>query len=219
LNLAIFDLDNTLLGGDSDYLWGVYLVERGIVDRAHYERENERYYQEYLAGTLDIDEFLRFTLQPLVAHSPEVLQRWRDDFMAEKIYPIILPKARRLLERHRRQGDRLLIITATNAFITRPIADELGVEHLIATEPEMHQGRYTGGVAGVPCFREGKVVRLNAWLQENGLTLKESCFYSDSHNDIPLLEQVTHPTAVDPDETLAGHAAMRDWPVISLRDP
>lgn len=219
MNLAIFDLDNTLLGGDSDYLWGVYLVERGIVDRAHYERENERYYQEYLAGTLDIDEFLRFTLQPLVAHSPEVLQRWRDDFMAEKIYPIILPKARRLLERHRRQGDRLLIITATNAFITRPIADELGVEHLIATEPEMHQGRYTGGVAGVPCFREGKVVRLNAWLQENGLTLKESCFYSDSHNDIPLLEQVTHPTAVDPDETLAGHAAMRGWPVISLRDP
>jgi len=217
LDLAIFDLDNTLLGGDSDYLWGLFLVERGIVDRERYERENERYYQDYLAGNLDIDEFLRFTLQPLAAHSPELLQRWRADFMAEKIHPIILPRARQLLARHRSQGDRLLIITATNAFITRPIADALGVEQLIATEPEMRQGRYTGGVAGVPCFREGKVVRLNAWLQENGQTLTESWFYSDSHNDIPLLEQVSHPTAVDPDETLSGHAAMRGWPVISLR--
>ncbi len=198
-------------------MWGLFLVERGIVDREHYERENERYYQDYLAGNLDIDEFLRFTLQPLAAHSLEELQRWRIDFMAEKISPIILPRARQLLARHRSQGDRLLIITATNAFITRPIADALGVEQLIATDPEMRQGRYTGEVAGVPCFREGKVVRLKAWLQEHDLTLIESWFYSDSHNDIPLLEQVSHPTAVDPDETLSGHAAMRGWPVISLR--
>ncbi len=218
MGLAIFDLDNTLLDGDSDYLWGQFLVERGIVDRDYYKRENDRFYEEYRTGTLDIHEFLNFTLEPLARHDLETLQRWREQFMAEKIRPIILPKARELLSQHRQQGHRLLIITATNAFITRPIADELGVADLLATEPEMKDGRYTGRVAGTPCFREGKVQRLKEWLQHTGQNLAQSWFYSDSHNDLPLLELVTHPLAVDPDETLAQHAEMKGWPIISLRD-
>ena len=218
MGLAIFDLDNTLLDGDSDYLWGQFLVEQGIVDRACYERENERFYAEYRAGTLDIHEFLNFTLEPLARHDPETLQRWRRRFMAEKIHPIILPKGRRLLDWHRSQGNELLIITATNRFVTQPVADELGVANLLATEPEMKGGRYTGRVAGTPSFREGKVERLAAWLREHGHNLAESWFYSDSHNDLPLLEQVTYPVAVDPDDTLAQHAEMKGWPVISLRD-
>ena len=216
--LAIFDLDNTLLGGDSDYLWGQFLVERGIVDKAYYERENERFYEEYRIGTLDIFEFLNFSLEPLARHDPDTLRRWREAFMEEKIRPILLPKARALLEEHRAAGRRLLIITATNSFVTRPIAEALGVEDLLATEPEMRDGRYTGRVAGTPCFREGKVKRLRDWLREEGENLAESWFYSDSHNDLPLLELVTHPVAVDPDDTLAQHAEMRGWPVISLRD-
>ncbi len=218
MGLAIFDLDNTLLAGDSDYLWGQFLVEQGIVDRSYYERENERFYEEYRAGTLDIHEFLNFTLEPLARHEPDDLYLWREQFMAEKIRPIILPKARTLLARHRDQGHYLLIITATNAFVTRPIAEELGVDELLATEPEMKDGRFTGRVAGTPCFREGKVTRLEAWLRATGRNLAESWFYSDSHNDLPLLELVTHPTAVDPDETLAQHAEMKGWPIISLRD-
>ncbi|MFQ5487763.1 MAG: HAD family hydrolase [Gammaproteobacteria bacterium] len=217
MGLAIFDLDNTLLDGDSDYLWGQFLVEQGIVDRDYYERENDRFYEEYRAGTLDIHEFLNFTLEPLARHDLETLQHWRELFMAEKIRPIILPKARKLLARHRHQGHRLLIITATNSFVTRPIADELGIEDLLATEPEMKDGRYSGRVAGTPCFREGKVLRLREWLQHTGQNLAQSWFYSDSHNDLPLLALVTHPTAVDPDETLAQHAEMKGWPVISLR--
>lgn len=218
MGLAIFDLDNTLLKGDSDYLWGRFLVEQGIVERAYYERENERFYAEYRAGTLNIHEFLAFTLEPLARHDLPTLQRWRERFMAEKIHPIILPKARRLLDWHRSQGNELLIVTATNRFVTQPIAETLGVRHLLATEPEMKNGRYTGRVAGTPCFREGKVTRLLDWLQERGGNLAQSWFYSDSHNDLPLLEMVTHPVAVDPDDTLAQHAEMKGWSVISLRD-
>jgi len=218
LGLAIFDLDNTLLAGDSDYLWGQFLVEQGIVDKNHYERENERFYEEYRAGTLDIHEFLNFTLEPLARHDMETLQAWRARFMREKIHPIMLPKARQLLDWHRSQGNELLIITATNRFVTQPIAEALGVSHLLATEPEMKDGRYTGRVAGTPCFREGKVQRLETWLRTHGASLQESWFYSDSHNDLPLLEVVTHPVAVDPDETLAQHAEMKGWPIISLRN-
>ncbi|MFZ5592701.1 MAG: HAD family hydrolase [Pseudomonadota bacterium] len=217
MNLAIFDLDNTLLGGDSDYLWGRFLVEQGIVDGESYERENRRYYEEYKVGTLDIHEFLRFSLRPLSEHKVETLYAWRELFMKEKIEPIMLPAARELLERHRVQGHTLLIITATNSFVTAPIAKALGVEHLIATEPEMKGGRYTGNVAGTPSFREGKVVRLEEWLRQKGWNLASSWFYSDSHNDLPLLEMATHPVAVDPDDTLAEHARLRGWPVISLR--
>lgn len=217
VNLAIFDLDNTLLGGDSDYLWGRYLIEQGLVDGEYYERENRRFYEEYKVGTLDIYEFLRFSLKPLSQHAMASLHEWRKNFIQEKIEPIMLPAARALLQRHRDQGHVLLIITATNRFVAEPIAARLGVEHLLATEPEVKQGRYTGNVSGIPCFREGKVENLKLWLKATGMNLASSWFYSDSLNDLPLLEMVAHPVAVDPDDTLADHARMRGWPIISLR--
>ncbi len=215
--LALFDLDNTLLGGDSDYLWGRFLVEQGLVDGERYERENARYYAQYRAGTLDIREFLRFALQPLASHDLATLHAWRTQYLKDKIAPILLPAAQTLVEKHRAQGDTLLIITATNRFVTEPIAALYGVEHLLATEPEMVAGRYTGEVSGVPCYREGKVQRLELWLAEQGMESGEIWFYSDSHNDLPLLERVTHPVAVDPDDTLRQQAETKGWPVISLR--
>jgi len=215
--LALFDLDNTLLDGDSDYLWGCFLVERGVVDGETYQRENQRFYEQYLAGCLDIREFLRFQLQPLATHTRDQLEQWREQFLSDKIDPILLPKARALLEKHRQQGDELLIITATNRFITGPIADRYAVSHLLATEPEMRGGEYTGGVNGTPCFQDGKVECLQCWLDERGRTLAGSWFYSDSHNDLPLLERVEHPVAVDPDDKLEALARERGWPVISLR--
>lgn len=218
VQLAIFDLDNTLLAGDSDYLWGKFLADRGIVDADFYEKENQRFYEEYTAGQLDIFEFLAFSLKPLTEHPPEVLESLHHDFMQTCIRPIITPAARSLLARHQENGDILLIITATNRFITAPIAKELGVTHLLATDPEIHNGRYTGRVEGTPCFREGKVERLRIWLKQTGYNLANSWFYSDSHNDLPLLEMVTHPVAVDPDETLADHAGAKGWPIISLRE-
>jgi HAD superfamily hydrolase (TIGR01490 family) len=218
LALAIFDLDNTLLAGDSDYLWGAYLTEHGIVDGEAFERENERFYREYREGTLDIFEFLRFSLRPLRDNEPADLLRWREAFVREKIDPIILPAARDLVRSHRERGDTLLIITATNEFVTGPIAERLRVPNLIATVPAREGDRYTGEVQGIPAYREGKVQRLEAWLREMGADLRDSAFYSDSHNDIPLLERVDHPVAVDPDGRLRRHAAASGWPVISLRD-
>jgi HAD superfamily hydrolase (TIGR01490 family) len=217
LALALFDLDNTLLAGDSDFLWGQYLVEQGLVDGAHYARENERFYRDYQAGRLDIRVFLRFALAPLAAHSRADLHAWRETFLREKIDPILLPAARALVERHRAAGDVLLLVTATNAFVTAPIAQRFGIPHLIATEPEEVDGRYTGEVAGIPAFREGKVQRLEKWLEQTGHDLAGSSFYSDSHNDIPLLSLVDHPVAVDPDPLLRHQADGRGWPVISLR--
>lgn len=218
MSLAIFDLDNTLLAGDSDYLWGRFLAEEGFVDGEAYERENLRFYEEYKAGTLDIHEFLAFSLRPLAEHEPEVLQALHRRFMDSRILPIITQDARDLIARHRAQGDYLLIITATNRFITGPIAQALGVDEMLATEPESKGGRYTGRVSDVPCFREGKVTRLQQWLARSGMNLAGSWFYSDSHNDLPLLEMVEHPVAVDPDENLAAHAEARGWPIISLRE-
>ena len=218
MSLAIFDLDNTLLDGDSDYLWGQFLAERGLVDGEHHERENQQFYDQYRAGTLDIHAFLAFMLKPLAEHPPVELLAWRAEFIAEKIRPILLPKAAALLDQHRSRGDTLLIITATNRFITAPIAELFGVTHLLATEAECVAGRYTGRSVGVPCFQQGKVVRLNQWLAETGHDLAGSWFYSDSHNDLPLLGQVTHPVAVDPDATLAAHAAELGWPILSLRE-
>ena len=218
MSLAIFDLDNTLLGDDSDYLWGQFLAEQQLVDRDFYERENRRFYQEYKDGTLDILEFLSFSLEPLSRLEPNTLESLHEQFMKEKINPVILPKAINLLETHRNRGDTLLIITATNRFITEPITRVLGVENLIATDPEIINGKYTGRVSGIPCFREGKVTRLNEWLTSNQENLASSWFYSDSHNDLPLLEMVTQPVAVDPDETLLQHAQTKGWPIISLRD-
>lgn len=215
--LAIFDLDNTLLAGDSDYLWGQFLVENNLVDKEYYARENERFYREYDEGTLDIFEFLRFSLKPLNENSPALLHDMRKRFLEEKIDPIILDAGRDLIKKHTDSGDTALIITATNSFVTAPIAQRLGIEHLIATEPEMVDGCYTGEVAGEPSYRLGKVKRLHIWLQQHNQTLDNSSFYSDSHNDIPLLEQVENPVAVDPDEALAQHAISKGWPIISLR--
>jgi HAD superfamily hydrolase (TIGR01490 family) len=215
--LAIFDLDNTLLAGDSDYLWGRFLAAEGIVDGADYERENERFYREYKEGTLDIAEFLRFSLRPLRDNPRGHLEALRERFIAELIEPIILPAARTLVESHRRAGDTLMIITATNAFVTAPIARRFGIAHLIATLPAEENGRFTGEPRGQPAFREGKVDRLAAWLEDHGADLAGSSFYSDSHNDLPLLERVDRPVAVDPDPRLRETAAARGWPVISLR--
>ncbi len=217
MTLAIFDLDHTLLDGDSDYLWGQFLVKQGKVDAAHYERENRRFYEEYVAGTLDIMEFLAFSLAPLAEMEMASLQQLHRQFMQAEILPIITDKSRALIQQHKDKGDTLLIITATNLFITAPIASELGIEHILATEPEIRDGRYTGKVSGIPCFREGKVERLKDWLQKTGNNLADSVFYSDSHNDLPLLEMVTRPVAVDPDDTLRGHAEMKGWEIISLK--
>jgi HAD superfamily hydrolase (TIGR01490 family) len=217
MRLAIFDLDHTLLAGDSDYLWGSFLVEHGRVDRELYERENRRFYEQYKDGTLDIEEFARFSLAPLAAAAPGEMERLREQFVAERIEPIVAPLAPALIERHRLDGDELLIMTATNRFITDPIARLLGIDTLIATEPERIDGRYTGRLAGIPNFREGKVRRLEQWLEENDAKASHVTFYSDSHNDLPLLLRADAPVAVDPDERLAAEAALRGWPVISLR--
>lgn len=217
MRLAIFDLDNTLIGGDSDYLWGQYLCEHGFIDSEGHRQAHQQYYEDYRTGHLNIDEFLRFQLKPLADNDPAELRRWRSDYIETKIRPILLPKARDLVEDHRRRGHTLLIITATNRFLTEPIAAAFDVEHLIATEPAWRNGRYTGEVEGVPSYRDGKVQRMHDWLRSRGQHSCEQWFYSDSHNDIPLLEQVDHPVAVDPDEILRKTAEQRDWPVISLR--
>ena len=215
--LALFDLDNTLLAGDSDFEWAQFLIEQGVLDREVYEARNQAFYDQYKAGTLDIHEFLDFQLKPLSRHSRAQLDRWHDEFMARKILPLIRESARALVARHR--ADLCAVVTATNSFVTRPIATAFGIEHLIATEPEVRDGRFTGAVVGTPCFREGKVVGLEAWLAGRARTLdsfRESWFYSDSLNDLPLLERVTQPTAVDPDDTLRAHALARVWPIITL---
>jgi HAD superfamily hydrolase (TIGR01490 family) len=218
VSLAIFDLDNTLLSIDSDHAWGEFLVEQGAVDPVAYREANERFLADYNAGTLDMAAFLEMALKPLAENTPEQLAAWHQQFMASKIEPHILPKAEELLARHRTKGDTLLIITATNRFITGPIAERLGVDNLIAVEPEMVDGRYTGRVDGVPSYREGKVTRLQAWLEAQDLTMDGAWFYSDSHNDLPLLEKVDHPVAVDPDDTLRQVAEERNWRIMSLRD-
>ncbi|MCK5697743.1 MAG: HAD family hydrolase [Gammaproteobacteria bacterium] len=217
MNLAIFDLDNTLIGGDSDYLWGQFLVEKKWVDAELYEHENQRFYDEYKAGTLDIDEFLEFSLAPLKQVSIKELTQLHHEFMQKKINTIWLPKAEALLAKHRANDDFLLIITATNHFVTAPIAKKLGVDAIIATMPEQKNNLYTGKVSGTPCFQEGKVERLSQWLKDKSFSLDESYFYSDSINDLPLLLKVTYPIAVDPDDTLKSYAKEHLWSIISLR--
>ena len=217
MKLALFDLDNTLLTGDSDYAWAQHLIDAGVVDADEYNARNDWFYARYKDGTLDIHEFLDFQLAPLARHPREQLDRWHADFMARRVRPMIAPRAAEVLAGH---GDAVTaIVTATNRFITAPIARELGVEHLIATEIEELDGRFTGKPLGTPNFREGKVERLNDWLVSRGERLGdfESWFYSDSLNDLPLLAIVDHPVAVDPDPTLRAHALTHGWPVISLR--
>jgi HAD superfamily hydrolase (TIGR01490 family) len=215
--LAIFDLDNTLLAGDSDYAWGEYLVATGKVDKEEYTARNDYFFEQYKLGKLDIHAFQALALGPLAGQNMETLAQWHQEFMASHIVPMRLPKADALLEKHQQQGDHLLIITATNRFITQPIADWLGINELIATEPEIVDGYYTGQMTGTPSYQEGKVSRLKEWLATRRDVLAGSYFYSDSHNDLPLLKIVDHPIAVDPDDTLRNKALEQGWPVISLR--
>lgn len=215
--LAIFDLDNTLLNGDSDHAWGEYLVEKGIVDADTYKQANDQFLKDYQTGQLNILEYLEFALSPLANNDLETLNTWRKDFLEQKIKPIMLPKAFALLEKHKKQGDFILIITATNRFVTELIANEFGVDDLIATEPEISNKRYTGKVSGTPSFQEGKITRLQEWLKGTQHQLEGAYFYSDSHNDIPLLELVDFPVAVDPDELLRQKSEQHDWPIMSLR--
>ena len=217
MTLAIFDLDNTLIGGDSDNLWGQYLFEAGLVDAVDFSATNNQFYEDYKTGSLDIDAYLRFALGPLKGQPRTVLDAWHKDFMRTVIQPIMLPRAKALIANHKAQGHTLLIITATNVFITRPIADVLGIETLLGCEAEIVDGLYTGEPTGVPSYREGKVTRLNAWLQETGDSMEGAYFYSDSHHDLALLEKVDNPVAVDPDDRLRARAVEAGWPIMSLR--
>lgn len=215
--LALFDLDNTLLVDDSDYLWGKFLSSQGLVDGHEYERQNLAYYEQYKAGRLDIRAFLQFSLKPLATISAKELLRLREQFINTEIKPTIAPGAFKLLDQHRSRGDILLIITATNRFITGPIAALLGIDHLLATTPVLKNGAFTGDFSSPACFREGKNTNLDIWLKRYRVDMTGSYFYSDSHNDLPLLERVDHAVAVDPDPTLKTRALQEGWPVISLR--
>jgi len=218
MRLALFDLDNTLLAGDSDFEWAQFLIEQGVLDREVYEARNQAFFEHYKAGTLDIHEFLDFQLKPLSRHPRKQLDDWHHEFLRLRILPIITQKARDLVQSH--VHDARAIVTATNSFVTGPIAREFGIEHLVATEPEEVGGEFTGRVRGVPSFQAGKVTRVEQWLAEHGLnwgSFTETWFYSDSLNDLPLLNQVTHAVAVDPDETLKETALERGWMIISLR--
>jgi len=220
LNLALFDLDNTLLAGDSDFEWAQFLIGQGVLDAEVHAAQNEKFYEQYKAGTLDIYEFLDFQLKPLARHDRPQLDAWHQDFMARHIRPIMTAKAKAKVQEHLGNGDIVAIVTATNAFVTGPIAREFGIPHLIATVPEQQDGQFTGGVRGTPSFQGGKITRVEDWLESMGLnwgSFAESWFYSDSRNDIPLLEKVSRPVAVDPDPTLQAEAEKRGWPVISLR--
>jgi HAD superfamily hydrolase (TIGR01490 family) len=217
MSLAIFDLDNTLISDDSDHLWGAFLVEQNLVDSDDYARANSQFYADYCQGKLDINEYLVFALSFLAEHPVEKLHQWRQQFIEEKIRPLVLPAAQELVEKHRALGDTLMVITATNRFVTEPIVDLFGINTMLATEPEFIDGRYTGRYIDEPCYQQGKVSRLNAWLKNNQAPLENSTFYSDSHNDIPLLKKVTFPVAVDPDSELKQHASDHSWPIISLR--
>ncbi len=217
MRLALFDLDNTLLAGDSDHAWGEFLCRHGIVDATAYKARNDAFYQDYLAGELDVLAYQNFCQELLGRSEMTQLQEWHRQFMAEFIEPIVLAKGEALVRQHHEAGDRVVIITATNRFITAPIAARLGVDTLLATECEMQGGRYTGRLTDTPCFQEGKVTRIERWLEETGQSLQGSYFYSDSRNDLPLLERVTHPVAVDPDPILREIAGQRGWDIISLR--
>jgi len=216
--LSLFDLDNTLLTGDSDYEWGRFLIRKGLVDETFYEAENNRFFEQYKQGTLDIYAFSAFSFQPLSEHSMEELRILHHEFMQEVINSMIGKRAKALVAEHKKQGDTLMVITATNSFVTRPIVHAFGIEHLLATEPKITNNRYAAEIDGIPCFQEGKVQRLEIWLQEKNISLQGSYFYSDSINDLPLLEKVDIPVAVDPDEKLAELARKKGWKSISLRD-
>jgi len=220
LNLALFDLDNTILAGDSDYNWSRFLIQEGYLDGAIHAEKNEKFYADYKAGTLDIYAFVEFQFKPLARNPRAVLNQLLKKYVEEVIKPMITEKARVLVKRHQEEGDLIIVITATNSFITKPIAELFGIENLIGTDPEEKEGEFTGKVSGLPSFKEGKVTRLEAWLKNKKLSLasfEKSYFYSDSHNDLPLMQKVTHPVAVDSDDVLSEYAQSKGWPQISLR--
>jgi HAD superfamily hydrolase (TIGR01490 family) len=220
LNLALFDLDNTILAGDSDYNWSRFLIQEGYLDGAIHAEKNEKFYADYKAGTLDIYAFVEFQFKPLARNPRTVLNQLLKKYVEEVIKPMITEKARALVKRHQEEGDLIIVITATNSFITKPIAELFGIENLIGTDPEEKEGEFTGKVSGLPSFKEGKVTRLEAWLKNKKLSLasfEKSYFYSDSHNDLPLMQKVTHPVAVDSDDVLSEYAKSKGWPQISLR--
>ena len=220
MNLALFDLDNTILAGDSDYNWSRFLIQEGYLDGAIHAEKNEKFYADYKAGTLDIYAFVEFQFKPLARNPRTVLNQLLKKYVEEVIKPMITEKARALVKRHQDEGDLIIVITATNSFITKPIAELFGIGNLIGTDPEEKEGEFTGKVSGLPSFKEGKVTRLEAWLKGKNLSLasfEKSYFYSDSHNDLPLMQKVTHPVAVDSDDVLSEYAKSKGWPQISLR--
>jgi len=220
MNLAIFDLDNTLLDGDSDYNWGLYLVKKGYLDEGEYKEQNQKFFEEYQAGKLDIFAFAEFQFRFLKNNSRKFLNEVRSDYIDEIIKPMILKKAVDLVNQHKEAGDSLLIITATNSFITKPIGELFGIDELIGTDPEEHLGEFTGKVKGTPSFKEGKVTRLFDWLDEKNLKLadfEKTFFYSDSHNDLALLEVVTNPVVVNGDKILLEKAQEKNWPKLNLK--
>ena len=222
MNLALFDLDNTLLAGDSDFEWAQFLISKGVVDREIQEAKNIQFYEQYKAGTLDIQEFLAFQLAPLARHARAELDAWHSEYLDRHIRPIMTLKARTLVLEHLAAGDLCAIVTATNSFVTGPIAREFGIQHLIGTIPavDVTSGAFTGAPTGIPSFQSGKIVRVEQWLQDLGLwwgSFENSSFYSDSHNDLPLMQKVKTPIAVDPDDKLRAHATAAGWTTLSLR--
>ena len=218
MTLALFDLDETLISSDSDHEWGEYVADRGLVDVEAHKRRNDAFYADYKAGILDIDEYLAFSCSVLTQYTMEELHRFRAAFFEERVRPILLPKAEQLVREHQNKGDTLLVITSTIEFVTRPIVDYFGIDTLIAPTPEIKDNRYTGRISGIPSFGAGKVTRLKAWLEQSHESLEGSTFYSDSHNDLPLLRIVSHPVAVDPDPILKAEAKEKQWKIITLRD-
>jgi HAD superfamily hydrolase (TIGR01490 family) len=217
VTLAIFDLDNTLIAGDSDHLWGEFLIDQGVVDAVTFKHTNDQFFEDYKNGCLDISRYQEFALTPLTQFSLEQLAVMHQRFMDDVINPIMLPKANALIDHHRQQGHTLLIITATNRFVTGPIAEALGIENILATEGEIINARYTGKMKGTACFQEGKITRLKSWLEDTNHTMQGAYFYSDSHNDLPLLKLVDKPVVVDADDSLIDYAQQRQWKSISLR--
>ncbi|ABL02009.1 HAD-superfamily subfamily IB hydrolase, TIGR01490 [Candidatus Ruthia magnifica str. Cm (Calyptogena magnifica)] len=209
--LAIFDLDKTLIKGDSDFLWGEFLSEIGAVDAGTYQSKNQYFIDQYVLGKLDINEYLEFCLMPLSQHSIQILNQWHQQFMSQKIEQILLPKAQVVVDAHKTKGDIVIVITATNRFVAEPIVARYGIEHLLATNPEIKEGQYTGKIEGEPCFQSGKINHLNKWLKETGENIKGASFYSDSHNDLPMLELVDYPIVVHGDDKLNTFAIERDW--------
>lgn len=220
MDLVLFDLDNTLLAGDSDFEWAQFLITKGVLDREVYEARNQAFYDQYKAGTLDIFEFLDFQLKPLARHSRAQLDAWHREFLDTRIRPMMTPQSQALVKEHLASGAVVAIVTATNSFVTGPIARAFGIPHLVATVPAQENGAFTGKPRGTPAFKAGKIERVEAWLESLGLcweSFGKSSFYSDSHNDLPLMKKVNNPVAVDPDDTLRAHATAQGWPVISLR--